>query len=754
MSDALLEQKRKLAGVLSALCDGFRFRWGRPASRGDADAELSVSPVRYRGGLAHLIAVTPRWGWREAVRGCPWAIRTDSGELVRTGHTDSRGQTLLTDLPDGEFQIEIEVLCPQPLVERQRGTGVKAVSRTGQRVARAEVERLTRALFEPDASGRKGAEQPFEHLFDLHQREPALARALEQTLIRALGSADPNVRVRAVNAAGQMGRAVAQAGQRWSDRSLAGACLAVPALASALADPDPSVGATAATALGGISPAAAWAVSDLVSALTALAPNVRAGAAEALGGIGSAAAGAVPALVSALADADPTVRACSAGALGRIGPAASGAVSALASTLADADKRVREDAARALGRIGPGASGAVPTLASALADPDPDLRARAAEALGDIGPVVAGAVLTLTRALADPAADVRASAAQALGRCGPAATPLILPLLADADPNVRARVAVTLGRIGPAAAGAVPALTSALADPDLSVQVCAAEALGNTGPVAVEAVPVLGKLFRDAPPRLAVALSRALLRVGKQAVPGLLPLLTEGPRLARVHIVKALRDIGRNAAEVLPALSQLRNDPDLLFRAVVNEALERISSREPPPDASGQAEQSPKAPGAAQAATIWEALAAHEATDQPRQELYSPDGAVRSCVLELTSEGSLMLTAEVRPDTPLWGGASLARCRIWTCDGLPLSQVYLALRRGRGQINLDAFRREWPDGAPGGCLIRLDPARAFTPFDRADLERSFVATGEAEDHAALTAALQEALRPLPVAASA
>ncbi len=79
----------------------------------------------------------------------------------------------------------------------------------------------------------------------------------------------------------------------------AGGAASIPALAAALADPDPFVGGAAADALARIGPAS---VPALLRSLEDARPGVRTGAAIALGKLGSGAADAVPALAKALAE--------------------------------------------------------------------------------------------------------------------------------------------------------------------------------------------------------------------------------------------------------------------------------------------------------------------------------------------------------------------------------------------------------------------------------------------------------------------
>ena len=128
----------------------------------------------------------------------------------------------------------------------------------------------------------------------------------------------------------------------------AGGAASIPALAAALADPDPFVGGAAADALARIGPAS---VPALLRSLEDARPGVRTGAAIALGKLGSGAADAVPALAKALADPDAVVRWTAANALGASGRGASSALPALRDALWDRDEDVRRGAALALERI-------------------------------------------------------------------------------------------------------------------------------------------------------------------------------------------------------------------------------------------------------------------------------------------------------------------------------------------------------------------------------------------------------------------
>lgn len=127
-------------------------------------------------------------------------------------------------------------------------------------------------------------------------------------LMRQLQDRDNSFRLRAVKALGTIGPAARGA---------------VPALLTALEDSDGDVRRAAVTALRLIIPDAPPTVAIVRSVAIDLKdpdPSVRAAAARALGRMGRVAASAAPSLEPLLADPDPDVRRAAAEALGRIAP--------------------------------------------------------------------------------------------------------------------------------------------------------------------------------------------------------------------------------------------------------------------------------------------------------------------------------------------------------------------------------------------------------------------------------------------------
>jgi HEAT repeat protein len=167
-----------------------------------------------------------------------------------------------------------------------------------------------------------------------------------------------------------------------------------------LADPEPSV---RATALGALARARSLAAADLVAALADASAIVRARAAE----LAAATPGNVdPALTPVLGDADAAVVEAAAWASGERRPPEPGVVAALAAvTTEHEDPICREAAVAALGAIGD--PGGLPAILAATTD-RPAVRRRAVLALAPFdGPEVEAA---LERALTDRDWQVRQAA--------------------------------------------------------------------------------------------------------------------------------------------------------------------------------------------------------------------------------------------------------------------------------------------------------------------------------------------------------
>jgi HEAT repeat protein len=106
------------------------------------------------------------------------------------------------------------------------------------------------------------------------------------------------------------------------------------------------------------------------------------------------------------------------------------------------------------------------------------------------------------------------AAASALGGIGPeavAAVAAMATLLGHPDPYVRQTAPMALGAIGPGARAALPALRGTLNDKEWVIRAHAAEAIFRIDPAAAaEAIPVLERLGNDPDP-LARAEARRII---------------------------------------------------------------------------------------------------------------------------------------------------------------------------------------------------------------------------------------------------
>lgn len=320
------------------------------------------------------------------------------------------------------------------------------------------------------------------------------------------------------------------------------------------------------------------AVPALAKALAAKDRDVRVGAALALAQFGPDARPAVPALRDAAlrekGNATPFVRAILqtsdlavvadmlreappfrrsfADALARAGAAAVPHVDRLRR---DDDPDVRREALLLAPQLG---EAAIPWLLAGAEDPATAVADAAVAGLGgDLVPPVQ-AIPALARACRR--AEIRPAALRALAKRGPAALPAIREFASDPDPRVRAQALSVLGKDG------VELLAAALADGDANVRRTAAMALRDCRAAALPALPGLRRLLGDPQMEVRGAAASALAAIGPAAVKPLVEVLkTTDPR-ARESAVYALREIGPGAADALPALRDLEDDPDPAVR--------------------------------------------------------------------------------------------------------------------------------------------------------------------------------------------
>lgn len=339
-------------------------------------------------------------------------------------------------------------------------------------------------------------------------------------LQRQLGSRSARERISAADGLAAMG---SQAGP------------AVPALTNLLSDPNETVRAAAASALGSIGDALDETIAELLRVMRRGDFYDSRHAAQALAKLGHR---AVPALVEATTYPGYGVGGHAQWALAYVqDPAA----------VPDLLREARKGSLWAvvgLGEIGRAAAAAVPFLLDLIKDPDTDQQWYAIEALGKIGD--ASVVPALATKLQSPNAQTRAETATALGRIGdPSAVPLVVPALSDPDRTVR-RAAVEAVDWSRFAGDALATLAELLHDTDPVVRMHAAEELGHLADL--RAVPFLIDALND-DPTVARAAAHALGSMkAKSAVRALVRKLAHHDERVRRSVTAALLEIGSKAA--------------------------------------------------------------------------------------------------------------------------------------------------------------------------------------------------------------
>jgi HEAT repeat protein len=408
-------------------------------------------------------------------------------------------------------------------------------------------------------------------------------------LLEAMRGADDNCRQEAAMALARIGRA------------------AVPRLIVTLkADDDPKVRASAALALGQMTPIPPAAMPHLIAALRDKHERVRGTAAYGVAAFGPKAENAVPALLEMIATDSHSPAAIRA--LGAVGPASKAALPSLLDILKDRknNAEVRAAAADALLRIDPrherlvavfvqgleqhGANdlwvtnrcelalsrlgaAATPALTAALADPQYKARSRVIAILGRRGSAPDEIIPVFAKALKDEDPAVRKQAGVELGQMGLRGLGTLMAAAKSDDSRARAAALAGLRIITPRTAEVNKALLTALQDADADVRSAGVEAIG-AGSMAAELVPSLvaqvqSDKFREA----AIATLGQIGPSAKDAVPALVAVLRSADVPARKASAAALVRIGEPASTALVALLR---DPDASIRRVAAESLDRI----------------------------------------------------------------------------------------------------------------------------------------------------------------------------------
>ncbi len=365
---------------------------------------------------------------------------------------------------------------------------------------------------------------------------------------------------------------------------------AVPELTELVGHKDPDVRMQAILALGEIGSASEPAVPSIIKTLKEDEfTNVRDAAAYALGKI-KAKGPAEDALREALSSSDELLRTISAWALARTNPddkeLVDRAVRMIVEAFKSKDVAVRRAAARAAVEFDIAPQLIAPALVDALKDKDQTVVANAIDALSAMGPK---ALKNIDSAIANK--ELRHYAVRLVARIGPegeAAVPALVKELGkkienDDDAEFIREAQFALAQIGPNARDAVPALVKSLASDRDDINASAAFALGRIGPEARAAVPALRIAMASDKSIVKLASLRALMQIqpGQRqlavaAVPLLMKALDAEQELIRVEAATALGEFGQLAKPAVARLKELEKDESQVVREAAADAVKKI----------------------------------------------------------------------------------------------------------------------------------------------------------------------------------
>lgn len=197
--------------------------------------------------------------------------------------------------------------------------------------------------------------------------------------------------------------------------------------------------------------------------------------------------------------------------------------------LRTADDGLRKSAVEAVAIIGPPASGGLRDVVLALREDDALMRIAAAKALAAIGHAARRTIPDLAAALDDRRPIVRMSVARSLESFGPAAEPAVGALVAllsgDQTSEPLVDDSISEGELGAlvdqtiADQGLDPELLRRVIAADrgsngiIFVRVAAADALASIGPAAADAIPALTAVSQDPDDKVRDAVANALLAI-------------------------------------------------------------------------------------------------------------------------------------------------------------------------------------------------------------------------------------------------
>jgi HEAT repeat protein len=457
---------------------------GEPA----VPALLAVIRLERSGDLRHNggIAAIQRMG-EAALPGLKKAIESNDAEVRMSAIVALRLQ-MMTPHQSTALELLAEIIAshndPATRASAAEGIGYAGLMQIPDPSAAVT---LSKALQDPDDDVQAMA------AVGLVRLKAWRGKNIIEPLIRALDSRNPEARMFAVEALGQIGPAAEKA---------------IPALVATMERQEAFLADEAAEALGKIGAAALPAVLQLLGgAEDDLLPYI----VKALAGIGPDAESALPKLIELLESKDAMARAAAAQALGEMGGKGD-SIQALTSALLDDDPQVQAAVVYAIASIGSAAAPAVPGLITLLKETEDFRQSDILRALGSIGPAAEEAIPAIEAAVTSNAL----AAGKALGRIGPASVPVLIRLLSHEKADVRTWAAWALRYLGPDAHEAVPALVD-LINTDEKARNFAIQALGAIGPKAAPAIPVLTSMLGESDPALRSWALDTVRRIGPEA---------------------------------------------------------------------------------------------------------------------------------------------------------------------------------------------------------------------------------------------
>jgi HEAT repeat protein len=178
----------------------------------------------------------------------------------------------------------------------------------------------------------------------------------------------------------------------------------------------------------------------------------------------------------------------------------------------------------------------------------------------------------------DPLA--REEALDALARLGPNAKPsldAIRPLLKDALPTVRARAAVALWKIEGKTDAALPVLVETARRPSRTIRQLLLDAVGGPGPDAKALAPALVECFNDRDPNLKSRCMQLFREMGQGGLDGLRIGLERDDPVIRESCLKAIGQLGPQAAEAVPAVRLRLKDQEPALRVLAARTLWQVN---------------------------------------------------------------------------------------------------------------------------------------------------------------------------------